>query len=119
MKVLCSCGARFAFEITPDMTTNPVRFVCPACGLDASEFVDGLVRKELGQTSTPAGKAVPIQVVAQAASQGTSQASPQSAVPPMRPALRVRIDTAAVSAKAAERGPAAAEAQELPGCPKH
>ena len=69
MKVQCSCGVKFAFEITPEMTTNPVRFVCPACGLDASEFVDGLVRRELGQTSTPAGRVVSIDTAAHTVTQ--------------------------------------------------
>src|SRR6185369_9784138 len=60
MKVKCSCGAKYEFDLRPEMNANPVRFVCPACGLDTSEFVDGLVRQELGQTSTPPG--VPISV---------------------------------------------------------
>jgi hypothetical protein len=119
MKVQCSCGAKFAFEITPEMTTNPVRFVCPACGLDASEFVDGLIRRELGQSSTPAGAVVPIDVTTQATSQGTSQALPQAVGGLMRPALRVRIDTPAVSGTGNQPTLAAAQAQELPRCPKH
>src|SRR5690242_12156678 len=55
MKIQCSCGAKFEFDIAPAMATNPVRFVCPACSVDASEFVDSLVRRELGQSATPAG----------------------------------------------------------------
>ena len=61
MKVQCSCGAKYAFEITPEMRTNPVRFLCPACGLDASEFVDGLIRQELGQNATPHGRVITVE----------------------------------------------------------
>src|ERR1041384_8222152 len=62
MKVQCSCGAKCEFEVTPEMARQPVKFVCPACGLDASEFVDGLIRQELGQAAAPRGVPVPIQV---------------------------------------------------------
>src|SRR5438309_8614645 len=49
MKIQCSCGAKYVFEVTPDMLEKPVRFVCTSCGLDASEYVNNLVREELGQ----------------------------------------------------------------------
>src|ERR1043166_6936841 len=119
MKVQCSCGAKFAFELTPEMTINPVRFVCPACGLDSSEFVDGLVRRKLGQASTPAGRVVPIDLAAQAASQVTSLSMPQPAATRGRAALRVRIDAPAASATGVQPILSKAEAQEPPLCPKH
>ena len=51
MKLQCSCGAKYAFDATPEMLQNPVRFVCPSCGLDSSDFVNELVRREFaGQT---------------------------------------------------------------------
>jgi hypothetical protein len=60
MKVQCSCGAKSVFEITEEMQTRPVRFSCPACGVDASEFVDSLIRQALEQTTTPGGRVVQI-----------------------------------------------------------
>ena len=48
MKLQCACGAKYAFDVTPEMVQNPVRFVCPACGQDSSDFVNELVRRELG-----------------------------------------------------------------------
>src|SRR6059036_1501512 len=119
MKLQCSCGGKYFFDITSEMRTNPVRFVCPACGLDSSEFVDGLIRQELGQASTPAGKVVPIGLATQAASQATSQSMPQPAVPAMRSALRVRIDTPAASTTGVQPGAVPADNQALPRCPKH
>src|ERR1017187_10197058 len=51
MKIQCACGAKYAFDATPEMLKNPVRFVCPSCGLDSSDFVNELVRREFaGQT---------------------------------------------------------------------
>ena len=83
MKVQCSCGAKSVFEISSEMRTNPVRFLCPACGTDASEFVDGLVRQELGQTTTPGGRVFSVRATLEtpsAAAQPTVTPSPASAV---------------------------------------
>ena len=51
MKIQCACGAKYSFDATPEMLQNPVKFVCPGCGLDSSDFVNELVRREFaGQT---------------------------------------------------------------------
>jgi hypothetical protein len=60
MKVQCPCGAKYEFDITPAMASRPVQFVCPACGTDASDFVDSLVRQQLGQEAKPPGEPVPV-----------------------------------------------------------
>jgi hypothetical protein len=46
MKIQCACGAKYSFDATPEMLQNPVRFVCPSCGLDSSDYVNELVRRE-------------------------------------------------------------------------
>src|ERR1700722_256295 len=52
MKIQCSCGAKYAFDVTPEVAQKPIRFVCPACGLDSSDYVNELIRREFaGQTS--------------------------------------------------------------------
>jgi hypothetical protein len=53
MKIQCSCGAKYAFDITPEMASQPVSFVCPACGQDSSEIVNQLVREELAAPAAP------------------------------------------------------------------
>ena len=45
MKLQCSCGAKYVFDATPEMLQNPVKFICPSCGLDASDFVNELIRQ--------------------------------------------------------------------------
>ena len=100
MKIQCPCGAKYEFQLTPEMAKGPIRFVCSQCGLDASEFVGQLVRQELG-ASPPKG--VPLAVAAPA---------PTSPAPP---AARIRVQTAAEPAKAAE-----AETAEAPqNCHRH
>src|SRR5580698_10107940 len=59
MKLQCSCGAKYAFDITPEMAQNPVRFVCPQCGADSSDFVNQLVRQELGLPPASAAPSPP------------------------------------------------------------
>ena len=75
MKIQCACGAKYAFDATPEMLQNPVRFVCPTCGLDSSESVNELIRRELaGQTSAaPAGESTQLKI---------SRDEPQPSAPP-------------------------------------
>ena len=56
MKLQCACGAKYAFEVRPEMLREPVHFVCSSCGLDASAFVNQLVQQELGVAPPPADK---------------------------------------------------------------
>ncbi len=46
MKLQCPCGAKYAFDLAPEMLANPVSFLCPACGADHSAFINELVRQE-------------------------------------------------------------------------
>ena len=108
MKIQCSCGAKYQFDIAPAMVNNPVRFVCPACGVDASEFVDSLVRRELGQTATPAG--VPQPILGPAPS--TAKLAPAPAAPQPAPA------PVPAPAPAATFNPQPASPSH-PVCPKH
>ena len=48
MKIQCSCGAKYSFDVTPESAATPVKFVCPACGLDSSAVVNELIRREFG-----------------------------------------------------------------------
>ncbi|MBC8095002.1 MAG: hypothetical protein H7Y43_04245, partial [Akkermansiaceae bacterium] len=62
MKILCSCGAKFAVDVTPEMVQRPVQFICPSCGVDSSSAVNELIRQELA-TQTEA--AVPTVIAAE------------------------------------------------------
>src|ERR1700744_6059477 len=60
MKIQCVCGAKYAFEFTPEMAREPVRFICPQCGTDSSEIVNQLVQQELAEQNLPAAPAAPV-----------------------------------------------------------
>ncbi|HEY0550343.1 MAG TPA: B-box zinc finger protein, partial [Verrucomicrobiae bacterium] len=64
MKIQCSCGTKYAFDITPDMVANPVRLVCQNCGADNSAAVNQIIQQQFGTAATetttaPAAPAVP------------------------------------------------------------
>ena len=83
MKVQCSCGAKYAFDVTSEMARNPIRFVCQNCGQDSSEFVNELIRRELASSAVhPGAPAVPEAVPpVEAPRAGTSQIRIQPASP--------------------------------------
>ncbi|MFZ1072899.1 MAG: PQQ-binding-like beta-propeller repeat protein [Verrucomicrobiia bacterium] len=96
MKIQCSCGAKYAFDVTPEMAEKPVRFVCQQCGLDSSSFVNGLIRQELGL--------------------GKPADAPPPPAPASAPAPRLHVAHAAEPARTAET----AEGSETPQfCLKH
>ena len=53
MKIQCACGAKYEFDTTPEMADEPVKFVCPQCGLDSSARVNDLIRQEFGIPPLP------------------------------------------------------------------
>lgn len=54
MKIQCACGAKYAFDATPEMLQSPVRLVCQSCGADLSDAVNELIRQEFaGQLPVP------------------------------------------------------------------
>ena len=116
------------------MKSNPVRFVCPACSLDASEFVDGLIRQQLGQSETPPGRVVLVQATTEGPAVVASQLStkPASRVQPtlhvrMAPPRTADSDPAGTAperagSEAVATGQADVEVGEAglgPPCPKH
>lgn len=99
MKLQCPCGARFEFAVTPDMARHPGRFVCASCGLDSSDFINELVRKEL----------------AEQAAAGASEI----AAPSLTAAPRLRVAHSSAPASPAAPPPVAPAAAPLPVCSKH
>lgn len=115
MKIQCACGAKYAFDVTPEQAQQPVQFVCPACGLDASEYVTNLVRQEFGLVGT-APAVAPATEIALPPGQVAAPASVEFSAPPPPPApvpVQVRL----------HRGPRTVEVTapvvDERFCPKH
>jgi hypothetical protein len=104
MKIQCACGAKYAFDVTPEMAEKPVRFVCQSCGLDSSEFVNGLIRQELGLV-TPVAPPLP----------ATGPLPPAEPGPVATP----RLQMARAAQPAGQTGEAAIGAETPQFCLKH
>ncbi len=134
MKIQCSCGAKYAFDVTPEQARQPIQFVCPACGLDASAYVTQLVRQQFEQsdypsaapvapaievaplpaaaTTIPVAPTLPVPPAPVPAGITTSPAAPSPPVPTAAP--RVRLHRG--GEKAADAAPPQTDARF---CPKH
>jgi len=107
MKLQCSCGAKYELEVTAAMAEAPVRFVCPACGVDASAFVNGLVRRELGLDTGSPGVPTANAAMAAPASSGS------------RPVVRLVTPTPPPPTAAAPAAAAGRPTPAAPICAKH
>src|SRR5258705_8933784 len=47
LKIQCNCGAKYAFEVTPESATTPIQFICPNCGLDNSAAINLVIHQQL------------------------------------------------------------------------
>src|SRR5438093_13356349 len=102
MKVQCQCGTKYAFDVTPEMARDPVRFICPGCGMDLSVPINDLIRQELG-LSAPAAP------VTQAAPVAPPPPQPVAATP-APPAGPAKLSISRGSSTATHGAPVAADA---------
>ena len=128
MKIQCSCGTKYAFEVSPEMAQKPIRFVCQKCGLDSSDMVNDLIRRELaGQTTAPAPPPPPMPPVRVVMPGQTPPAAPAAPVvsqipppaPPAPPAPVVEAPRLKVADEEPPPAPVAAPAPSSKYCPKH
>ena len=131
MKIQCSCGSKYAFDLTPEMGRSPIKFVCKNCGVDSSDMVNQLVREQLGLGAPESSGSIPglappptrepvvARVKSGDATQTPPQATPVAAAPPVPPRARppsLRVADHTAAAAATESAPVA-EAPQL--CVKH
>ena len=128
MKIQCNCGAKYAFDVTPDLLANPIKLVCPTCGLDLSDYINQLVQKELAQNPPPVPKPVSIPVpvpipasaIVPTPAPVASTLGHQLVAPPSPTGSRLRIGTHQPAQTAPAEGEAPAETRSGPSiCLKH
>ena len=78
MKIQCQCGTKYAFDVTPEMATNPVTLVCQNCGADNSLAVNRIIQQQISATAAE-GAATPT----------VSAPPPVESTPRMRVAVQV------------------------------
>lgn len=103
MKIQCACGAKYAFDVTPEMVRSPVKLVCQSCGADNSTVVNQLIQQQFGA-------AVP-SVAVPAVNPGTSagvKAAPAPEIAPPPPGARLVPFVPAASSAAGAPQPTSA-----------
>ncbi|MBA4148238.1 MAG: B-box zinc finger protein [Verrucomicrobia bacterium] len=67
VKVLCGCGAKFAFDVEPVNGQMPVAIYCPKCSADVTAFANQIISEKLGApASAQVPRAVPVAVIPEA-----------------------------------------------------
>lgn len=122
MKIQCACGAKFAFEVTPEQAQQPVKFVCPSCGRDSSDYVTALVRQQFGLTApaAPAIDVAPPPQIAPPPNRPTTDVSPAASAPALRiPSAPVKISVAPPAPAPVAPQPVVAPPAPVPAAAPH
>lgn len=48
IKIQCSCGSKFSFDVEPIDGKMPVEIFCPKCGADGTEYANSVIQQTLG-----------------------------------------------------------------------
>ena len=107
IKIQCSCGSRYKFDVEPVNGRVPVPLACPNCQANWTEHANAMIAQTLGSPAPTAGAAV---TVAQPAATVPVAAAPPSMPSPMKVNLRLSGHAAPGSSSA----PAAAPSAEQP-----
>jgi hypothetical protein len=79
VKIVCSCGQKYAFDVYPLNGRMPSPIKCPVCGVDGTAMADGIIALALKAPSLPSPTTPP-------PSPATPMASPLPSPPPTIPA---------------------------------
>lgn len=111
MKVICDCGAKYAFDATPEMVRQPIVFACPTCGVDLSARMNDLARQQFQPTAAaPVLEIAPPPPGAAIVPSAVAPSSPPPAAPPM-----VRINRGGAGHEATKTN----DVKDARFCPKH
>ncbi|EEF59253.1 PQQ-binding-like beta-propeller repeat protein [Pedosphaera parvula] len=148
VKVQCTCGTRFEFEVEPVNERMPVPINCPSCNSDATGLANEVIKQQLAAAkpapATPAASAnpgipaikIPSLPTAQSSSAPVPAISAQPAIPAASPATAAAVPAAPTPPAPSQGGlriskpavshaaPAATAAASAPAvaankCPKH
>src|SRR5689334_10725354 len=104
VKVQCTCGTRFEFEVEPVNERMPVAINCPSCNADATELANEVIKQQLAAAKSaitpapaiptaapaPANPSIPalrIPGVSTQPSQPSPPTAPVASVIPSQPAM--------------------------------
>lgn len=97
IKIQCSCGIKYKFEVEPVNGCVPFTVTCPQCGVDATSFANAHIQQMLGLPA-PAAPAVTARVA-------PTEAAPEPAKPATaaatQPETRLRVHAQPTESKPA------------------
>ena len=109
LKVVCSCGQKYKFDVEPVHGQMPFAVNCPACGLDGTQQANNLLAQMPLAASAPVAAAVPAvpfaPAPAPAGSLRINRPAISAAPPPI--AAPLSMGTTSSSPPASRPGPAA------------
>lgn len=109
IKVICDCGAKYKFEVTPAHGRMPFSVTCPACGVDGTAKANEILQQSLPATAPAALVAPAPEIVMspspQSAPSPVSAAAPAPPPPPVVAPAGLRINRPAPTAAAPEATP--------------
>src|ERR1051325_10583837 len=100
IKVQCSCGQRYAFEVEPVDGRMPVEILGPVCGVDGTELTTGQIREQLPTANAGINSEAPKLRISRTAPPGEHAAPP----PPLMPPLRQSLSPASVEGAPTKKG---------------
>lgn len=96
MKIVCDCGAKYAFDVTADNLRSPVTFSCPNCGQDLSAAINQQIHEQFGVASDATTDGHPT------TDAGTVDVPTPAVSTSKRPPLRIQLSPQSTSAPADE-----------------
>src|SRR5581483_4099599 len=113
VKVECTCGTRFEFEVEPVHGRMPVPINCPTCGVEATELANAVIRQQsaLPQPAVTSSVAPTPPPPPPPASPPPAVAAPQSGLRISRSAHAPAV-TAAAPSQTPQPPPASAPVEE-------
>ena len=64
LKIVCSCGQRYKFDVEPVNGRMPVKVACPGCGADGTQLANNILAQHFPNRPVPTVIALPQQPVA-------------------------------------------------------
>jgi hypothetical protein len=120
IKIQCSCGQRYSFEIEPVNGAMPSPVACPVCGADGTEAANGAITQALA--AAPVATAAPAGLVLDPMAGSAASMSAPAGPPRLRTARATgneipgaSLPAAPVSAAASNAGARPAEREWGPG----
>jgi len=110
IKIECSCGSRYKFDVEPVNGRSPTSLACPNCQASWTDHANAMIARQLGVTASPPLVATPTPAPAVATVSAGTMAPPAPSAPKFALRLSSHAPSEASAAPSATAEPAPAPA---------